>query len=126
MSTSAQAPTDARANGNLMTRATPLDVQIKTEITDRALALSTFEAVGITYRDLGNECFEIMLGSSRSKLNLKTGSVDVSDVNEADFGRLRQRYAEHKFLAAIREAGATIHHREVSANGDIVITYETD
>jgi hypothetical protein len=73
-------------------------------------------------RSLGH--FEITLGSSRAKLNLKTGSVDVPDVNDADLDRLRLRYAEHKFLAEIREAGATVHHREVSAKGDIVITYK--
>jgi hypothetical protein len=100
-------------------------MRIKTDIKDRTLAISAFEALGIEHRDLGNERFEITLGSSKAKLCLKTGSVEGSDLIEPEVGRLRQHYAEHSFLAVIGETGATIHHREVSANGDIVITFET-
>lgn len=102
-------------------------VTTKTEITDRELALAAFKAAGVTFRDNGNDQFQVTSKGVTADLNLKTGALsgDSDHLRGGPFDLLKQHYAQEKYLWELRRAGHTVESIQKNAQGDIVIMYQT-
>lgn len=103
-------------------------VTTKTEITDRELALSALKSAGVTFRDLGNNKFTITASGVTADLNLATGEIggDADHLRSGPFDTLKQHYAEQKYVWELRRQGHTVESRQVDAQGNIVIMYQTN
>lgn len=103
-------------------------VTTKTELKDRELALEAFKSSGVAFRDLGSNKFTITAKGVTADLDLNTGTIggDADHLRSGPFDGLIQQYGEAKYTWELRRQGHTIQSREIDAQGNIVIMYQTN
>jgi hypothetical protein len=101
-------------------------VTTQTEITDLSICMDAFKSAGIQARKQTDSTFEVRMGRSIGLLDLRTGQIEGDDMSfsSADFDVLKQHYAEQKYMWELKKRGASIHHREVDREGNIIIQYQ--
>lgn len=101
-------------------------VTTQTNITDKDLAIQALKTAGWDFSERGESLYVSSGPMARSSINLKTGVVegDTDWHNRGDdsLGALKRFYAEAKAVEECRIQGVTIESREVTKEGEIVLT----
>lgn len=94
---------------------------LKTEITEKGLAIQALKSAGWGYAEEGSHLRITSGPMNRATINLSTGEVsgDTDWHGRGQLGALRKHYSEAKIRADVLKRGATIDSREVLKSGEI-------